>query len=121
MLLVRGADHKLVNSLGLTAPQEMKGKEKILQRHMQKKQNSEFFFIVFPGEAMVAWKIFREHGVEGLVGRWEEVQFLVKRDIIDKKLERTERVTSQRPSLEDIPRPIRPRDLGGMRMIDLLN
>jgi hypothetical protein len=62
-----------------------------------------------------AWKLFKEHGVDGLQGRWEEIQRVTKKDLIQIKSERTGRVMSQRPNLEDIPRPIRPRDMKGMK------
>lgn len=101
LLLAVGADYTLTNTLGLTPQQEMKGT--LFYRAI----------LIAPADALVAWRIFREHGVDGLQGNWEEIAQITKRDYFERKLERTDRVVSQRPRLEDIPRPIRPRDLKG--------
>jgi hypothetical protein len=62
---------------------------------------------------MQAWKLFSEGGVEALEQKWEIIKSVTKKRIAEKKRERTERVVSMRPSVEDIPRPVRPRDMQG--------
>lgn len=60
---------------------------------------------------MVAWKIYKDTGVKGLSEQWEIVKNVLKKRIGEKKKERKERLVSQRPNLDDIPRPVRPHDL----------